>query len=616
MIFGGDDIEERLRARVEHGDPRESAAAAISWAAVKQNRGEPAAALDLLREAVRCDDRGTRARAWLALAEFYSMMGEESGARRAFGRVAELFDPEVTPDVAIDLAARAQANGNDKGAAEIYREVLAAHPAPGLATLAALRLASIHRAADQPRLALAVLEEVRGPAESGELGIEADLVLAELLLELRDRGSASAGRAEELLESVIESDHPDHSPRAALLLARRLGARRNFSRAFELLVAVIGSGASELLAEADAELSAQVARQAEPHPHFCVPLAWSASSAPTDEEPLAAPLPFPPPRSMSPEISAPVDIVTLFRQVKIGGLPGSADLGSRHHLFAPGSDVAPRRGVETDAHHRPPRSLWVTCGLGPLDVGLQITAPGAPGISSGRVSASAIGLWRRLRDFLVPASSAHGIHRLSATEAYDAAVLRRHGAWGAGDAANLAPLLGMFGDGAHANSDAKLGEMLLALASGWTRPGLIGAGFAGLAAGTWIAALGHNLDDLELPVHRTWQAETYAIDTCFGDSDEGMEHRAVPDVFSEHRERLAVALADGIAVGPSAEAVLGISTSRTYTAAYGCVARSRAAPANSSARDDLAHLTVAFEQDLPTFLAGVLEPALERDGVA
>jgi tetratricopeptide (TPR) repeat protein len=611
MIFGGEDIEGRLRARFEGGDPRDSAAAAISWAAVKQNRGEPAAALELLREAACCEDRATSARAWLALAESFAEIGEEEGARRAFTRVAELSDPALTPDVAIDLAGRAEADDDPRAAAEIYAEVIAAGPGPALATLAALRLAAIHRADDRPRLALEVLEQALGAREVGELAVEAELVLAEVLLSLWAREPGHDERAEELLEAVVEADHPDHSPRAALLLARRLGARRNFSRAFELLVAVIGCASPEVVAEADAELSAQIARQAEPQPPVCVPLAWCEGPVPAEDEP--GELDSSPAVRIYGGALEDADIMPLRPRLVGGGLLGSTTQVALHHACGPDGNLP--SGYEIDLRGSVPRSLTIgfrtsegaerPAGLWPAASWMREFAP--PMAPSPRG-----GLLRRLRNFLAPLPAAHELKGLGTVQAFNLQAFHNHRhSCGPPGGLVFAPLAGMMLDH-YEHTETDLEEMLRALDSLRAQ-----AAFPGLVASTaWVAALGHHLDDFELPVRRAWQGKACAVDTCCGDTEEGEEHRAVPDVFTEHRERLAVALAEGIAVGPGAEAVLGISTSTTYTAACGWVARSRVAPPNSSARDDLAHLAVTFEQDLPAFLAGVLKPALERDGVA
>jgi hypothetical protein len=106
-----------------------------------------------------------------------------------------------------------------------------------------------------------------------------------------------------------------------------------------------------------------------------------------------------------------------------------------------------------------------------------------------------------------------------------------------------------------------------------------------------------------------------------GRSDLGVDgsgQRVVHGIFTEHRERVAVALAEGLVVGSIGEAVLTMSTDTEHIAVCGGVASRRAAvPTEAcSARDDLADLAIAFDQDPPAFLAGVLKPALEGDGVA
>lgn len=536
MIFGRDDIEVRLRARFEHGDPPESAAAAISWAAVKRNRGESAVALDLLGEAVRVGDRETGSRAWLALAESLAEVGEEASARHAYARVAELSDPALTPDVAIDLAARAEANGNEKGAAEIYREVLAMGPDPTLATLAALRLAAIHRAAHQLTLALGLLEDVYGLGEEGELAVEAELALAELLLEFSDQEPSSGERAEELLGSVIEFDHPDHSPRAALLLARRLGARQNFSRAFELLVAVIGCGSPEVVIEADAELSAQIARRSESDLALCVPLSWV-------ERPVSA---------------------------------GIGEEGSKEATGA--VPVLPEIGC-ADSGRGPRPALEVTCGFEPADARvasdsftIHIPALAMADVTLPRGHSPLGGMIRRLCGFLLPTVPTHGSRSCTTAHVIDTSVFQSHRhAWRPAGGAAFAPFLEILAGGDH--DEEALREMLSALN----------------AARSPFGPLGQVLP--RSPALMAWE-----------------------EVFNVHRDRVAMALAEGLTARSAIEGTVAMSTFTPELPHHR--ANDRRGAVTCSARDDLSDFAVAFNEDSSTFLPGVLKPALKRDRVA
>jgi tetratricopeptide (TPR) repeat protein len=249
------DVERDLWNRLRCGDETERSIAAMRLGAMLRNRGELDAAYDLLIAAAAVGDRAAAARAWLALAEFLCEIGEEAGSRRAYNRASELADPERVPDVSMDLAARAQAHGNDRGAAVIYRAVIAAEPDPRLVSVAAVRLAAIHRASGDRRRGIGLLERARDLA-GVELMPEVEIALAEMLLERSEEEASSWTRAVALLESAINVDHPDHSPRAALLLGRAFGARRRFTRAYELLQMVIDAEHPELAAEAEAEISA------------------------------------------------------------------------------------------------------------------------------------------------------------------------------------------------------------------------------------------------------------------------------------------------------------------------------------------------------------------------
>jgi tetratricopeptide (TPR) repeat protein len=613
MIFGPEDIEIRLRASFEHGDPRASAAAAIAWAAVKRNRGEPAAALELLREAVRVGERESGARAWFELADFLAENGEESGARRAFARAAELSDPRSTPDVAIDLAGRAEANENRAGAAEIYREVLGARPGAALATLAALRLAAIHRAAGDPGRALSVLQEVPRTGEEGELAVEAELALAELLLELRHKEAGRAECAERLLASVIEVDHPDHSPRAALLLARRLGARRNFSRAFELLVAVTGCGSPDVVAEADAELSAQIARQSEPEPMHCVPLAWSGESCVAGEETAAAGTRVPELEAISPAPALPAAVVPLFGPIEAADdlAPGRVVV-LRHLLPRPGISKIER---DPRMHHAPRPAAEITCGPALLEaarISYGVAGPPAGLLAAERrltCRPSPLGgLLRRLAGFLRPAAPTYELGSYMAS--HHVALHHHHDFWSPGAPAMLTSLLGSLRAADH--SEEALREMLLAWAAECARPTAAETGLPRIPLTTWAVAGNPRPEDAAVSIGSSCRAEPSCSASGPGHDRNG--YRAFSDVFSEHRERVAVALADGLIISSPSEVRVTVSTFTEQAMQFELCGQGGGGA--GSARDDLADLAVALDQDPPAFLTGVLEPALERDGVA
>lgn len=247
------EIERRLWNDLRCGADAERAVAAIRLAALLRNRGELEAAHDLLASSAAVKDPAEGARAWLALAEFLGEIGEATASMRAYARTAELANPHLSSDVSIDLAARAEQNGNRRGAAGLYEAVIAAEPEASLLAVAALRLAAIHRDEGHPEWAVASLRlalENAGP----DLRPAVELDLAEHLL-LVDPLGASGEEAQTLLDAVIAVDHPDLTPRAALIRARELGGRGNFERAYELLRAVIECRHPDFLIAAEEELS-------------------------------------------------------------------------------------------------------------------------------------------------------------------------------------------------------------------------------------------------------------------------------------------------------------------------------------------------------------------------
>jgi tetratricopeptide (TPR) repeat protein len=247
------ELERRLWNDLRCGADARRAVAAIRLAALLRNRGELEAAHDLLASSAAVRDPAEAARAWLALAEFLAEIGEATASMRAYARTAELANPRLSPDVSIDLAARAEQNGNRRGAAALYEAVIAAEPETSLLAVAALRLAAIHRAEDHLERAIASLRLALENA-GADLRPTVELELAEDLLSV-DRSGMPWEEAQALLDAVIAVDHPDLTPQAALIRARELRARGSFERAYELLRAVIECGHPDFRIAAEAELS-------------------------------------------------------------------------------------------------------------------------------------------------------------------------------------------------------------------------------------------------------------------------------------------------------------------------------------------------------------------------
>jgi tetratricopeptide (TPR) repeat protein len=209
-------------------------------------QGEPELALRELAGVDSRDNRVAAARACLRLHRLLIAAGEDTEAWDALARASELSDPRHSPDVELELAARAAALGQRVEAARRYRGVLAAFThTHRLGALAAFRFGELvceQGARDQAaalwRLALQGADENLRPH-----------VLTRLADSLRDRPGDS--EAPGLYKLVVETDHPYLAPRAALALAGLLERRDQVTAALEMYATAISSGDSEVAEVAD-----------------------------------------------------------------------------------------------------------------------------------------------------------------------------------------------------------------------------------------------------------------------------------------------------------------------------------------------------------------------------
>jgi tetratricopeptide (TPR) repeat protein len=281
-------IERALWNELRCGGDVGRSEAAVRLAGLLRNRGELDAARELLDYAPATVDPAAASRAWLACAELLDETGDEVEALRAYRQAGELVSPRHSPDVAIDLAARAQENGNVRGAARLYEAVIAAAPAPSLAAVANLRLAAIQLERTQVKPAIASLRAARELCGPGLLPA-VELALAEALLGSGAGGAGLLAEAEELLSSVVASDHPDLAPQAALRLGTELGSRGELVRAYELLGAVVACRHPDFAPLAEAETSLLMHRELD-------------SFGPAEDPPRR----LPPPRPRAARPTAPV----------------------------------------------------------------------------------------------------------------------------------------------------------------------------------------------------------------------------------------------------------------------------------------------------------------------
>jgi tetratricopeptide (TPR) repeat protein len=192
------------------------------------------------------DDRLTAARASLRLHRLLIATGQTIQAWDALATTNELSDPRHSPDIELELAARAAALGQRDEAARRYRAVLTARThRDRLGALAAYRLGELQSeqsARDEAtalwRLALQGADEDLRP---------------HVLMRLADalRGRPEDREAEGLYQQALASDHPDLAPRAALALASLLEQHGALSPALKLYAIAGASGHLDVAETAD-----------------------------------------------------------------------------------------------------------------------------------------------------------------------------------------------------------------------------------------------------------------------------------------------------------------------------------------------------------------------------
>jgi tetratricopeptide (TPR) repeat protein len=233
--------------------PREEVERAFAVAARALNRGKTIDAEKIFRAVAEGTESGFRAEAWVRLARLHERCGRPDAAIGSWRQVERYADPADTPGIAIDLARCLEERGESARAACLYDEVASSAVAPRLRVVALFRLARIFDSGGDRAMAAALLRSALHHEE--RLDPQIALTLAEVLL--RRTASATSDQAERdeadrLLDLVIETDHPDHAPAAALLLAR-LRHHEGRSEAAERLCALVSdSGHPAFLDDAHA----------------------------------------------------------------------------------------------------------------------------------------------------------------------------------------------------------------------------------------------------------------------------------------------------------------------------------------------------------------------------
>jgi tetratricopeptide (TPR) repeat protein len=219
-------------------------------------QGRSRLAVDQLRRVDPDDSPAAAARASMRLHRLLIALGDQSDAWQSLGRAVELSNACRSPDVELELAARAGALGQHDEAVDRYRAVIAmVTVADPLGALAAFR-------AGELRFEQGLLDEALALWRSALPGSDEALrphVLDRLANTLRDR--AGEGEAEGFYQLLVETDHPRLSPRAALALAGLLEGRGAFPAAAQMYAMASSSGDLEVAEVADARRRALARRR-------------------------------------------------------------------------------------------------------------------------------------------------------------------------------------------------------------------------------------------------------------------------------------------------------------------------------------------------------------------
>jgi tetratricopeptide (TPR) repeat protein len=208
-------------------------------AADAAQRGDLETAEDVLRSAVAAGDEIGAPRAAFALAQMLEDVGRSRDAGHAYAQAAALSNPESTPDVHCNLAARWVTLGRTEDAIVAYGEIVArvgphaAKAAREDAAVAAFRLAELLAEQGESRAAQEAWQLARKNGDHQTI-VYATLALARHRHECRDP-SRSVDR---LLEDVVDQEHIDCSPEARLILADRQRERSDDERAYEMYALV------------------------------------------------------------------------------------------------------------------------------------------------------------------------------------------------------------------------------------------------------------------------------------------------------------------------------------------------------------------------------------------
>jgi tetratricopeptide (TPR) repeat protein len=250
------------------------AQASFALAALLWQRGEVVGAEQFLRDTTESPDRGLAAAGRARLAHMLDRRGDSASADAMYESTAEVASAEQSPEVLLDLAARWLARGRAADAANAYWAIQIETAEPHLRALAAYRLGDLQSDAGLVEEAIASWRQALGEVDE-ELRPHVMVALAEALMEpeIEEDEAAQAvaseslvrpesnQEAEQMLELVLSSDHPDLAPRAALGLGRLKREEGELREAYRFFQLVIESEHPEYLLDAHAEQSELIHRE-------------------------------------------------------------------------------------------------------------------------------------------------------------------------------------------------------------------------------------------------------------------------------------------------------------------------------------------------------------------
>jgi tetratricopeptide (TPR) repeat protein len=241
--------ERRWWNQLRCGDAEAGAEAGFALSALLCDRGREDEAEMILTDCSRSTSDTIAAAAALRLARLIERRRGPAAAEPSYEQAAERATPSANADVLIDLAERWSTLGETGRARGAYAAAATGSLEPRLRAVAFFRLGALDRDAGLLEEAIDAWEN--GLADAG--GALRFHLLVEIAEVLMDQEAGDRDRIEGHLTEVIDSDHPDLAPRAALRLAQVKRTGGQFIDAYRLARLVVGSEHPIFAAEGEVE---------------------------------------------------------------------------------------------------------------------------------------------------------------------------------------------------------------------------------------------------------------------------------------------------------------------------------------------------------------------------